>query len=160
MQRIYILFQNVVLLAPPGVDKAHLAIGLAIAAAQSGRRVYYRNMVDLARAALIDIVLRRCHIVNTRGNCYRVRQHTELWQALRQGVEEPSSRSRRKAKEVRMSYAVFITQGTGAYNFHAPQKCIFRSQLTTIVLYKVRLAARADQNRYFRPGSSLMLNAA
>ena len=33
--------ENVVFLGPPGVGKTHLAISLAIAAAESGRRVYY-----------------------------------------------------------------------------------------------------------------------
>jgi DNA replication protein DnaC len=31
----------------PGVGKTHLAISLAIAAAQSGRRVYYGTLADL-----------------------------------------------------------------------------------------------------------------
>ena len=39
--------ENVVLLGPPGVGKTHLAIGLAIAAAQNGRRVYYGTLADL-----------------------------------------------------------------------------------------------------------------
>ena len=39
--------ENVILLGPPGVGKTHLAIGLAIAAAQSGRRVYYGAIADL-----------------------------------------------------------------------------------------------------------------
>jgi hypothetical protein len=39
--------ENVIFLGPPGVGKTHLAIGLAIAAAQHGRRVYYGTLADL-----------------------------------------------------------------------------------------------------------------
>jgi DNA replication protein DnaC len=39
--------ENVILLGPPGVGKSHLAISLAMAAAQSGRRVYYGTLADL-----------------------------------------------------------------------------------------------------------------
>ena len=39
--------ENVVFLGPPGVGKTHLAISLAIAAAQRGRRVYYGTLADL-----------------------------------------------------------------------------------------------------------------
>ena len=39
--------ENVVLLGPPGVGKTHLAISLAIAAAEHGRRVYYGTLSDL-----------------------------------------------------------------------------------------------------------------
>jgi DNA replication protein DnaC len=157
--------ENVILLGPPGVGKTHIAISLAIAAAQSGRRVYYGTLADLitgleeaqaagkllqrmkvlthpallvvdeigylpvtrtgatlffqmiARryerastvltsnksfeewgeifgdevmaAALIDRLLHHCHILSIRGNSYRMRHHTELWQQL--NSESPST---------------------------------------------------------------------
>ena len=37
---------------------------------------------DVMAAALIDRLLHHCHIVNIRGNSYRMRQHSDLWQAL------------------------------------------------------------------------------
>lgn len=145
--------ENVVFLGPPGVGKSHLAISLAIAAAEYGRRVYYGTLVDLIdslqqakaagrlnqrlavlthpallvvdeigylpvshdgavlffqlmtrryergstvltsnkgfedwgsvlgdevmAAALIDRLLHHCHLVNIRGNSYRIRHHRQ-----------------------------------------------------------------------------------
>jgi DNA replication protein DnaC len=161
-------------LGPPGVGKTHLAISLAIAAAQSGRRVYYGTLADLitsleeaqaagrlhARlkvlthpallvvdeigylpisrtgamlffqlmtrryerastvltsnkgfeewgevfgddvmaAALIDRLVHHCHLVTIRGNSYRMRQHSELWQTLHTAREPESSGGGRRRR--------------------------------------------------------------
>ena len=141
----------------PGVGKTHLAISLAIMAAESGRRVYFSTLAGLVEslaqakasgqlarrlrvlthpalmvvdeigylpvsrqgavlffqlinarheqastvltsnknfhewgqvlgdevmaAALIDRLLHHCHIVNIRGNSYRMRPHQNLWRS-------------------------------------------------------------------------------
>jgi DNA replication protein DnaC len=158
--------ENVIFLGPPGVGKTHLAISLAIAAAQYGRRVYYGTLADLIgsleeakaasrltqrlktlthpallvvdeigylpisptgamlffqlmsrryehgstvltsnkpfeewgdifgdevmAAALIDRLVHHCHIVNVRGNSFRMRQHRDLGRTLHRDQQRDS----------------------------------------------------------------------
>jgi hypothetical protein len=43
-------------------------------------------------AALIDRLVHHCHIVNIRGNSYRLRQHTELARRLQTAVSPDTER--------------------------------------------------------------------
>ena len=165
--------ENVIFLGPPGVGKTHLAISLAIAAAQHGRRVYYGSLADLITsleeakasghlahrlktltypallvvdeigylpitatgamlffqlmtrryergstvltsnksfeewgevfgdevmaAALIDRLVHHCHIVNIRGNSFRMREHQGIWQSLQ--ADQPTNAAERRSRK-------------------------------------------------------------
>jgi hypothetical protein len=51
---------------------------------------------------LIDRLVHHCHLVTIRGNSYRLREHTELWQALHtpQDPDSHAGRRRRTRQEV------------------------------------------------------------
>ena len=50
-------------------------------------------------AALIDRLVHHCHIVTIRGNSYRMRQHTDLWQALHTADSESTANRRRRPRQ-------------------------------------------------------------
>jgi DNA replication protein DnaC len=56
---------------------------------------------EVMAAALIDRLLHHCHIVNIRGNSYRLRKHSEVWQALHTPdlEEETSPKPRRRSRQ-------------------------------------------------------------
>jgi DNA replication protein DnaC len=162
--------ENVILLGPAGVGKSHLAISLAVTAAEKGKRIYFSTLSDMifslieaekqgrlkermavlrnpsllvvdeigylpitasgtnlffqvvnaryekgsmiltsnksfkewgeifgdtvAASAMLDRLLHHCHIVNIKGNSYRLRQYSEL--ALPQDTPTIRHRGRKK----------------------------------------------------------------
>jgi len=56
---------------------------------------------EVMAAALIDRLMHHCHVVNIRGNSYRMREHNDLWHAIQPKAEEqPTARSTKK-KEIK-----------------------------------------------------------
>ncbi|NJL71349.1 MAG: ATP-binding protein [Candidatus Competibacteraceae bacterium] len=53
--------RNIVFLGPPGVGKTHLAIGLAVACAELGHRVYFTTAIDVARKLAAAMAENRLH---------------------------------------------------------------------------------------------------
>ena len=54
---------------------------------------------EVMAAALIDRLVHHCHLVTIRGNSYRLREHTELWQALHAPEAEPTATRRRRPRQ-------------------------------------------------------------
>ena len=57
---------------------------------------------EVMAAALIDRLVHHCHIVNIRGNSYRMRKHADLSKALLTPFgedEKPTPRKRRKTRK-------------------------------------------------------------
>jgi DNA replication protein DnaC len=51
---------------------------------------------EVMAAALIDRLVHHCHIVNIRGNSYRLRQHAELARRLHAAPAPPQDRRTRR----------------------------------------------------------------
>ena len=54
---------------------------------------------EVMAAALIDRLMHHCHVVNIRGNSYRMREHTDLWHAIQPKAEEQPNPSRQARKK-------------------------------------------------------------
>ena len=69
-------------------------------------------------------LVHHCHLVTIRGNSYRMRQHTELWQTLQPDVDdaEPVRRTRKSKRQV--------TETIMVCNFQPPELRNFRPALT------------------------------
>ncbi len=59
---------------------------------------------DVMAAALIDRLVHHCHIVNIRGNSFRMRHHTELHRALG-ATRHPTGRDTQKPSRSRRKEA-------------------------------------------------------
>ena len=53
---------------------------------------------EVMAAALIDRLLHHCHIVNIRGNSYRLRHHADLRSTLHGPTAKPKGKSEREAR--------------------------------------------------------------
>jgi hypothetical protein len=53
---------------------------------------------EVMAAALIDGLLHHCHIINIRGNPYRIRHPTELWRSLNAGDSASAASPRTEAR--------------------------------------------------------------
>ena len=54
---------------------------------------------EVMAAALIDRLMHHCHVVNIRGNSYRMREHTDLLKAISPGSENPEKPARRRRRK-------------------------------------------------------------
>jgi DNA replication protein len=54
---------------------------------------------EVMASALIDRLAHHCHIVNIRGNSYRMRHHAEISAALQGELAEPPRRTRRSSRQ-------------------------------------------------------------
>lgn len=59
-----------------------------------------RLLSHLSGVAVFRVGSHHCHIVTIRGNSYRMRQHTDLWQTLHAPQDpDPAPRRRRRARQ-------------------------------------------------------------
>jgi hypothetical protein len=53
---------------------------------------------EVIAAALIDRILHHCHLVNSCGNSYRTREHTEIYETLNATRAETLAPAKRRRK--------------------------------------------------------------
>jgi hypothetical protein len=86
---------------------------------------------EVMSTTLIDLLVHHCHIVNIRGNSYRLKNHTELYNARRGGRDQTA-----------------FTPGGGRVLRLAPCVCNFdhRKCAISIIVDRLLRAATAEHN--------------
>jgi hypothetical protein len=91
---------------------------------------------DVMASALIDRLVHHCHIVNIRGNSYRMRQHADLQRLLTPTTSRPAPPARRRARQ--KAPARWLAPHRRSVQFPPPFLCTSKPPLTAITASKVR----------------------
>jgi IstB-like ATP binding protein len=76
--------------------------------------------MPIMAGALIDRLMHHCHVVNIRGNSYRMREHTDLWHAISSKNEDQTNtsyagsekRRRRRTEDRHLAQSVQFSPAT------------------------------------------------
>ena len=112
---------------------------------------------EVMAAALIDRLLHHCHVVNIRGNSYRMREYQELWESMR-GRRTATGRAKAEGKTLGRTGEARCLFPLNVCNFQLPKVRNFRLPLTPANLRcncVVRPPAPAPRNQPFQHASAL-----
>jgi IstB-like ATP binding protein len=85
---------------------------------------------EVMAAALIDRLMHHCHVVNIRGNSYRMREHTDLWHAIQPKADKRAQPIITANQKKGAQNALRIVTSLKVCNFRAPHMSSFRAPLT------------------------------